>query len=262
MEICLLASSSSGNCTYVSAGETQILIDAGIELARIRSALSEIGADQGRINGLLISHEHGDHCCEAGRVASGLGCPLYISERTLPRVRRALGDHQAIQRFRVGERLTIGDLSIRTFRLFHDAVDPCGFLIEGPSHRSDRLVRVGIATDLGTVPEQLKALLRGCEALVIEANHDLEMLQGGDYPWDLKQRIRSPVGHLSNEAAAELIAELVRLGSLKVVILAHLSENNNRPELALQAVESRLDGLFRCEIHLSYHDRRSEMIEL
>jgi len=262
MKICLLASGSSGNCAYVSAGGTQVLIDAGIELARIRKGLKEISADQDRIDGLLLTHEHGDHCREAGRVALELRCPIYVSERTLPRIRWMLSDCQAVQTFRVGETFALGDLSIEAFRVFHDAIEPCGFLIEGPSEHGEGRVRLGIATDLGSVPEQLKLILRNCEALVIEANHDLEMLKGGDYPWDLKQRIRSPVGHLSNDAAAKLISELARLGSLKAVILAHLSENNNRPELALRAVEAQLDGLFRCEIYLSYHDRRSELVAI
>jgi len=262
MRVCLLASGSSGNCAYVAAGRTQILIDAGVTLSRILRGLREIRADP-RIDGLLLSHEHGDHCREAGRVALGLGCPLYVSERTLPHVRWALSQHETIKTFRVGEAFEIGELSVEPFRVFHDAVDPCGFLIEGPSHQSEgRQVRAAIATDLGVVSPQLMELFRGCEALVIEANHDLGMLLGGDYPWDLKQRIRSPIGHLSNEAAAELIARLARQGALKKVLLAHLSRNNNRPELALKAVQSRLDGLFRCEVYPSYHERRSEVIEI
>ncbi len=262
MKFCLLASGSSGNCAYVAAGTTQILIDAGISLARIVQELDEIGADPERVDALILSHEHGDHCRELSRVALGLGCPVYISDRTLPHARWALSNHESVRTFHAGDSLTIGDLQIHTFRVFHDAVDPCGFLIEGPSHQGGVRTRLAIATDLGTVTAHLRQLLRGCEGLVIEANHDLDMLMNGSYPWDLKQRIRSPVGHLSNRAAAELIGELAQQGTLKKAILAHLSQQNNRPDLALCAVQSRLDGLFRCEVHLSHQDQRSEVLEV
>ncbi len=262
MKICLLASGSSGNCTYVAAGNTQILIDAGISLSRIVRALEEIGADPEGIAAVILSHEHGDHSRELSRVALELGCPLYISERTLPYVRGMLTNHEPVRIFRVGQSFSMGDLSIRTFRVFHDAVDPCGFLLEGPAERDGGRARLAIATDLGCVTPPIQQLLRECEALVIEANHDLEMLRSGSYPWDLKQRIRSPIGHLSNDAAAELIAELTQHGALKKAILAHLSQHNNRPELALGTVLRRLDGLFRCEVHLSYHDRRSELLAI
>jgi phosphoribosyl 1,2-cyclic phosphodiesterase len=262
MKTCLLASGSSGNCTYIAAGETQILIDAGISLSRILRELRAIGADPQSIDGLMLSHEHGDHCRELSRVALGLGCPIYLSERTLPHVRWALTDHEEIRTFRTGESFEIGDLQIQSFRVFHDAVDPCGFLVTGLANDGSNHVRLGIATDLGTVTPPLKQLLRRCEVLILEANHDLEMLMNGSYPWDLKQRIRSPIGHLSNDAAAELVCELAQRGALQKVLLAHLSQQNNRPDLVFAAIQSRVDSLFRCEIHLSYPDQRSELVEL
>ncbi|OGF52658.1 MAG: hypothetical protein A2Z21_10080 [Candidatus Fraserbacteria bacterium RBG_16_55_9] len=263
MKACILASGSSGNCTYVAAGETKILIDAGISLARIDRELKAIGADSEGMDALILSHEHGDHCRELSRVALALECPIYLSARTLPHVRWALSDHEAIHTFRVGESFPIGDLQVETFRVFHDSVDPCGFLIGGPSHcDGGGRTRLAIATDLGTVTPPLKQLLRVCEALIIEANHDLNMLMNGRYPWDLKQRIRSPVGHLSNDQAAELIRELTQQGALKKAILAHLSQQNNRPDLALSAVQSRLDSLFHCDVYLSYQDQRSEVLEI
>jgi phosphoribosyl 1,2-cyclic phosphodiesterase len=186
---------------------------------------------------------------------------VYTSDRTLPQLRWALTNHEAVRTFRVGESFRVGDLQIQTFRVFHDAVDPCGFVIEGPSHHREERVRLAIATDLGTVTPLLKRKLQTCEALIIEANHDLDMLMNGSYPWDLKQRIRSPIGHLSNDAAADLIAELAQSGSLQKALLAHLSQHNNRPDLALTAVQSRLHGRFCCEVHLSYPDQRSEILE-
>ena len=265
MRVCLLASGSSGNCAYIAAGETHILIDAGISASRIVRELETLGTRPEAIDALLLSHEHGDHCAEIGRAAAQLDCPVYVSARTYPCIRRALGSWPHVRTFRIGEVLEIGDLRIETVRVFHDAIDPCGFLIEGPSHRDrSRSVKLGFFTDLGTVPRPLAERLRTCDALVIEANHDLEMLLGGAYAWDLKQRIRSPIGHLSNAAAAELIAELACFGRLKVAMLAHLSEENNRPELALETVRRRLDGLFSrsCEVYWAPRDRRSELLEL
>ena len=260
MKICLLASGSSGNCAFVAAGKTRVLIDAGISARRVRQALAELG--EGTVDALLLTHEHGDHCSEAGRIAAEFGCPVYVSQRTLPYVRSALTGHERLELFRVGEEFSVGDLVVRPFRVFHDAADPCGFLLEGPSEFDAKRVRVGFATDLGTVPPPLRRLFRECEGLVIEANHDLEMLVNGPYSWDLKQRIRSPVGHLSNQAAAELIRELVQQGRLQVAVLAHLSEENNRPEQALATVRAQLDGLFRCEIVVAPRERRSEVVEL
>ncbi len=260
MRVCLLASGSSGNCAFVSAGETRVLIDAGISARRVRRELEALG--ESAVDALLLTHEHGDHSSEAGRVAAEFGCPVYVSERTFPRVRSALTGHERLGLFRVGEEFSIGAFRVRSFRVFHDAADPCGFLLEGPSEFGAQRVRVGFATDLGTVPPPLRRLLRECEGLVIEANHDREMLLQGPYAWDLKQRIRSPVGHLSNEAAAELIGELVRRGRLRVAVLAHLSEENNRPERAWETVRAQLDGLFRCEIVVAPRDRRSAVVVL
>ena len=262
MKACVLASGSSGNCSYVAAGNTQVLIDAGIGLARVTRELEEIGADPEGIQAIIISHEHGDHCRELSRMALAMECPIYISARALPHVRWALSDHEAIETFHVGQSFAIGGLQIETFRVFHDSVDPCGFLIGGSSHCGEGRTRLAIATDLGTVTPPLKQLLRPCEGLIIEANHDLDLLMNGSYPWDLKQRIRSPVGHLSNEAAAELIRELAQQGALKKAILAHLSQQNNRPDLAMSTVRSFLDGLFQCEVYLSYQDQRSEVLEI
>ena len=261
MRICLLASGSSGNCAFVAAGGTRVLIDAGISARRVRRELEALG--ERSVDALLLTHEHGDHASEAGRIAVEFGCPVYVSHRTLPWVRPALTGHERVEVFRVGEDFCIGDLRVKAFRVFHDAADPCGFLLEGPSERRPgERVRVGFATDLGTVPASLRGLLRECEGLVIEANHDLEMLINGPYAWDLKQRIRSPVGHLSNRAAAELIRELVQRGRLQVAVLAHLSEENNRPERALETVKAQLDGLFRCRVVVAPRDRRSEVIAL
>lgn len=266
MRFCLLASGSSGNCAYVGAGSTHILVDAGISAARVVRELEALGVRPDAIRALLISHEHGDHSSGAGALAARLNCPVYVGARAYPLLRRALGGWPHIKTFRAGEPFAIGDLVVEPVRVFHDAVDPCGFLIEGPSHSGDGRVSLGLFTDLGTVHRPLLERLMGCDALVLEANHDVEMLLSGPYSWELKQRVRSPVGHLSNEAAAEAIAALARHGRLKVAVLAHLSEENNTPERALAAVRARLDGLPSSgeglRLGWAPRDRRSELIEL
>lgn len=262
MRICLLASGSSGNCAYVEAGGTRLLVDAGISLRQVRQRLAQIGVETASIDALLISHEHIDHVREAGRVALHFECPIYASERTSGELSQLLSGWERKALFCPGKSFAIGALQIAPFRISHDACEPCGFMIGGPSEVDGQRVFAAIATDVGIVSEDWCRLLNPCEVLVIEANHDLKMLLEGDYPWHLKQRILSALGHLSNDAAGELIAQLVPRGRLKQVILAHLSQNNNRPEIAMKTVQRYLDGRGSCQLHLSYRDRPSELLTL
>ena len=262
MKICLLASGSSGNCGYVAAGETQILIDAGISRSRVVAGLESTDADPSRIDALFISHEHGDHAREAQRYASHWGCPIYASRRTGQQLQRLPLGIRETRTFQIGDRMEIGSLTVEPIRVFHDAAEPSGFLIHGPSEADDGLVALAYATDLGTVQKPLAERLREVDALVVESNHDLEMLIHGPYAWHHKQRIRSPVGHLSNQSAAELIADLAQHGRLRKAVLAHLSETNNRPELALETVQQGLDGLFHCDVFVAPRDRPSDLIRL
>ena len=262
MRLCLLASGSSGNCAYLEAGGTRILIDAGISLRQVRLRLAGIGVSEATIDGLLISHEHSDHVGQASRVALHFDCPIYASERTAAEFRRRLSGWEKQERFQSGVQFAIGALQIEPFRVSHDACEPCGFLIQGLSEKTGRVVLAAIATDLGLVSPRLRRRLAPCEALIIEANHDVQMLLEGPYPQYLKQRIQSNLGHLSNDSAAELIAGLAREGHLRQVLLAHLSQNNNRPEAALETVQRHLDGQDDCRLHLSYRDRPSELLVL
>jgi len=262
MRLCLLASGSSGNCAYLEAGGTRILIDAGISLRQVRLRLARIGVSEATIDGLLISHEHSDHVGQASRVALHFDCPIYASERTALKFRRRLCGWEKQEQFQPETRFAIGALEIEPFRIPHDACEPCGFLIQGPSQLVGPTVSAAIATDLGLVSPKLRRRLASCEALIIEANHDTQMLLEGPYPQYLKQRIQSELGHLSNDSAAELIAQLAREGRLRQVLLAHLSRNNNRPEVALETVRRHLDGQGDCRLHLSYRDRPSELLVL
>jgi len=262
MKIALLASGSSGNCAYVEAGGTRLLIDAGISLKQVCQRLTQIGVETETVDALLISHEHIDHAREASRIALHFECPIYASERTSGEIRRALTGWEQQERFRPGKPFPLGSLEVYPFRISHDAREPCGFLIEGSSEIDGSCVVAAIATDLGIVYEDQQRLLSRCDALIIESNHDIEMLINGPYPDYLKKRIRSVLGHLSNDAAGKLIAQLVEEGRLKQALLAHLSENNNRPEIALETVKRHLNGRAGCQIHLSYRDRPSPVLTL
>jgi phosphoribosyl 1,2-cyclic phosphodiesterase len=254
MRVCVLGSGSSGNSTFIEHGGTAILIDAGLSYLRVRQELETLGLEPRLIKAILITHEHGDHCCEASSLARRFNCPLYGSRRTLAALRWSLSGSEELRPFEIGKELELGNFRITSFPVFHDAAEPCGYLITS-GERS-----VGLATDLGVVSRAVLDSLASCEVVVLEANHDLEMLKTGPYPWELKQRIRSEVGHLSNAACGEALAELARKGQLRAAFLAHLSRTNNRPELALQTVQNYLDG--RAELHLTWQDRRSELLIL
>jgi phosphoribosyl 1,2-cyclic phosphodiesterase len=254
MKICVLGSGSGGNSTLVMGGETAVLVDAGLSYRRVRQELKDLGIEPQKIAAILITHEHADHCSEAGYLSMKLGCPIYGTRGTLEALGWFLSGREELRPFKMGEELWIGGLKVRSFPVFHDAVEPCGYLIE------DGRSRLGLATDLGVVTPALLEEFAECDAVILEANHDLEMLHNGPYTWELKQRIRSEVGHLSNEAAGETLAALARKGRLKSAILTHLSQNNNRPELALETVQDYLDG--KIEVLLTWQDRRSELIEL
>ena len=254
VRICVLGSGSGGNSTFVGGERTALLVDAGLSYRRVQQELAVLGVEPQEIKAILITHEHTDHCGEVSSLARQFDCPIYGTRRTLKELGWFLSGGEELRPFEVGEELEIGDLRIESFPVFHDAIDPCGYLI------SDGRSSVGLATDLGVVTRAVLENLARCDTVILEANHDLEMLRNGPYPWDLKQRIRSEVGHLSNEAAGEALAELTRKGRLKKTLLTHLSQNNNRPELALQTVQNFLDG--RVEVLLTWQDRRSELIEL
>ena len=254
MKICVLGSGSGGNSTLVTGGGTAVLVDAGLSYRRVKGELAELGVEPQQIAAILITHEHADHCSEASSLALQLGCPIYGTGGTLDSLSLYLSGREELRPFKMGEELGIGDLSVKSFPVFHDAVEPCGYLI-GDGKRF-----VGLATDLGIVTPAVLEGLAKCDAVILEANHDLEMLRNGPYTWELKQRIRSEVGHLSNESCGEALAALARRGRLKKTLLTHLSQQNNRPELALETVQGYLNG--QIEVLLTWQDHRSELIEL
>ena len=239
MKICLLASGSKGNSILVESGKTRLLIDAGLSARELRKRLDSVGVDAGSLDALLITHEHGDHVRGLGPLVRQLDLPVYL-QTDLARKLPDVGKPECVQEFVDGEEFTIKDLTIRPFAITHDCLAPVGFTLDG------ELGKVGVATDLGIVTRLVTECLQDCRALVLETNHDEELLRDGPYPWKLKQRVRSNHGHLSNNAAGNLLQSLLWNG-LETVFLGHLSETNNRPDLAVEVVREVLEKQNICE---------------
>lgn len=223
-----LASGSSGNATLVRAGGHAVLIDAGIGLRRLALGLEQQGLTPGDLSGVVVTHEHGDHIQCAHALAKRHGVPLIASEATLRAFfsRRTEAPHIVLP---VGDRWTLGDLAFETFPVPHDAVDPVGVNVyHAPSGQ-----KVSHVTDVGHVTDAIRQAIRGANLLVLEANHDVHRLRGGDTPGHLKARLLSDRGHLSNEAAVALLCEHALRHGPHTVWLAHLSKENNTPKLAL-----------------------------
>ena len=233
MRICLLASGSKGNSLLVESGRTRLLIDAGISARELRKRLELVGVDAESLNALLITHEHTDHVRGLGPLVRQLNLSVYL-QTDLARKLPDVGKPECVHEFADGEDFTVNDLTIRPFAITHDSLAPVGFTLSGEQGK------VGVATDLGVATRLVTECLQECRALVLETNHDEEMLRDGPYPWFLKQRVRSNHGHLSNIAGGALLQGLLWDG-LESVFLGHLSETNNRPELALDAVNKVLD---------------------
>ncbi|HEY1406094.1 MAG TPA: MBL fold metallo-hydrolase [Spirochaetota bacterium] len=242
MRVCLLASGSKGNSLYIEAGETKFLIDAGLSAREILHRLSINGIESSELNAIFISHEHTDHIRGAGTLARRLGIPVIISYPTHSQSREIFKRNEVVE-FESGCSFSFRDTLIDPFPITHDSEDPVGFVIDCPEGR------IGAATDLGIATRLVKEKLKGSRVLVLESNHDEDMLLNGPYPWHLKQRIKSRHGHLSNGESVELLDKLVN-PELEAVFLAHLSEVNNDPEIAMGAFRRMLEDQNVCDPRL------------
>ncbi len=242
VSVSVLASGSRGNCALVASSATRILVDAGLSGRETFKRLRALGERAEEISAILITHEHSDHVAGLQRLATKLRVPVFLTAPTHHAWSRAVRDQGGAipelpksEHFSAGRGFRVGDIEVMPFTIPHDAADPVGFTFRAEG------VKVGFATDLGYVPASVRDHLRGCSVLVIESNHDAEMLRSGSYPWSVKQRVMSRVGHLSNEALAEFFSSDYD-GGAEYVVLAHLSEQNNHPEIARAAAEQALGG--------------------
>ena len=251
--VCVLASGSKGNCTYIGNGRHGVLIDCGISARQVLLRLDAVGLADAPIDAVLVTHEHSDHVGGARVLFNrlektrGRRVPFYMTAGTL----RALSERRRpaeAHPIRPGHTLPVGSLTVEAFTVPHDTRDPVGYAVDAGG------ARAGVITDLGRSTRLVERTLASLDAAVVEFNHDTEMLLDGPYPWRLKQRIRSHHGHLSNHQAHQLLARAARPGVLKHVILGHLSEENNRPEKAWEAAEAALHTAKRRDVavHLAH----------
>ena len=235
IRFCTLYSSSSGNSIFVSDGDTNILIDAGVSASKIVTALDKIGVSPKEIDGILVTHEHTDHISALGVFTRKYGTNVYVNDKTY-RAMEKLSCAPSANCVRIivpGETFTLRSAEIRSFKTPHDSVSSVGYTVtmEG--------IKMGVATDTGCVTKPMLSALAGCKAVVIEANHDVKMLQNGPYPYMLKERILSDSGHLSNENCGWLATQLALWGT-KHIALGHLSDKNNAPDKAYEATYKML----------------------
>ena len=234
MHVTILGSGSAGNCTLIETDQTAILVDAGLSHRQITQRLATVKRSLADIDAILLTHEHSDHTSALAVISKNLPISVYANRLTAEEVKTADGVRIAWRLFTTGSAFAIGDLTIEPFSIPHDASDPVGFRLQNTAHA------VAFVTDLGHATKLVHERIRDVDMLVLESNHDLKMLQDDQIrPWATKQRIMSRHGHLSNDDAATVIAEVVS-AKLQHVVLAHLSRDCNRPELAQQAVEHKL----------------------
>lgn len=254
MRICSIASGSSGNCIYVGSDTTHLLVDVGISGKRTEAGLKELDLSMRDIDGIFITHEHTDHIAGLGVLARKYGVPIYATGGTIEAIKKSssVGEipEDLFQKIRADEKIMIKDIVCNPMKISHDAAEPVAYRI---SHGRKK---VGIITDLGTYNDYTVECLRGMDALLLEANHDVNMLQVGPYPYYLKQRILGDRGHLSNERAGQLLCDLLH-DNLQAVMLGHLSKENNLPELAYEAV--RVEVTMACMNKDKAEDNKSQI---
>ncbi len=249
MNLCSIASGSSGNCTFVGSTQTKLLVDAGISGKRIENGLNSIEVSPQDIQGVLITHEHADHIQGVGVLARRYNTPIYGTAETINSILKinSIGriPEELLHYVVPDQAFQINDITVEPFSTSHDASNPVCYTFQADGHK------IGMATDLGKYDDYIIEKLAGAEILLLEANHDVNMLMVGGYPYYLKQRILGDRGHLSNENSARLICKLFH-EKLKHITLAHLSQENNYEELAYETVRIELNSLV--------DDRSSEAI--
>ncbi|SCX82514.1 Phosphoribosyl 1,2-cyclic phosphodiesterase [Butyrivibrio sp. INlla14] len=238
MRFTSIASGSSGNCTYIGSERTHILIDAGVSKKRIEEGLKELELGLSDLDAIFVTHEHTDHIAALHTILKKYDIPIYATNGTIEGIKFSDKKGEMLDsRFipvETDKEVSVGDMILNPMRISHDANEPCGYRI----FCGDK--KIGVATDLGCYTDYTVECLRDCDALLLEANHDIRMLQTGPYPYQLKRRILGDSGHLSNEKSGELLCKLLN-DKIKGIFLGHLSKENNLPELAYETVRVEID---------------------
>ena len=262
MRFSILASGSTGNAIYIETDNVRLLVDAGLSGKQMTSLLRQIGVQPESLDAVLLTHEHMDHVKGLGVMARRFQLPIYTNEATWQALPKSVGDIDESQKhiLATGTSMAIADLEVETFGTSHDAAEPMGFCLY---HKRGKL---SIMTDLGYVSDKIKAQVRESDVLICEANHDIEMLRMGRYPWNVKRRILSDVGHLSNEEAGDALLDILD-SRCQDVYLAHLSRDNNMIDLARMTVSQKLqeagvDVGKEVKLHDTYHDHPTPLAEL
>ncbi|GHU70681.1 MBL fold metallo-hydrolase [Clostridia bacterium] len=257
LRFCPLRSGSSGNVSFLCAGGTRLLVDAGHSARMVESLLNSIGESAANLDGIIITHEHSDHIKGASTLSSRYDLPIFANQATWVAMASKSGFDSVLARnrrvFTTNEDFYIGDVNVQPFLIPHDSAEPVGFSL---MYRGRKLV---LATDLGHLASAWTDQLEGADLLLIESNHDPDMLQGCAYPAWLKRRIQGRNGHLSNGDCASLLAKLTALG-LRHCVLGHMSAEANTPDLALEAVKSSLSPAVR--VDLAYRDQTGGYYEI
>ncbi|MEG1458036.1 MAG: MBL fold metallo-hydrolase [Acetivibrio sp.] len=237
MNFCSIASGSSGNCIYVGNKDTGILVDAGISKKRITEGLSSMDVNPEKLDAIVVTHEHSDHICGLGVFTRKYKVPIYGTKETIESIRniKSMGalDETLFHEIKEDCSFLVNDIVVHPFSIPHDAANPVSYTFSSNGEK------IGVATDLGTYNASIISNLEECQILLLEANHDINMLQVGSYPYSLKRRILSDTGHLSNDNSGKLLSKIFS-DRLKYIFLGHLSKENNYPELAYETVKCEL----------------------
>lgn len=260
MRFCSLYSGSSGNSQFIKAGNTKILVDAGLSGKKLQAAIESIGENTSEIQGIFITHEHIDHVQCAGILSRRFNIPIYANEKTWLAMESSMGAIKP-ENIKIFEKsIEIGDLFVEAFDISHDAANPVAYKI----FNKDK--KISLLTDTGCITDEMKNHIADSDLLLIESNHDEDMVLVGSYPWPLKKRVLGEFGHMSNSLAGKLLVDILKKGS-EIVLLGHLSRENNFPELAYKTVECILnenniyvkDGL---RLDMTFRDKCSKVYDL
>lgn len=265
MRMCSIASGSSGNCIYIGSDTTHLLVDVGISGKKVTQGVESLGVRMDELDGILITHEHIDHVSGLGVLARKYHLPIYATKGTVQAIKKmsSLGaiEEELFQTIQVQDKFTVKDITVNSMKISHDAAEPVAYKFSSEGKKA------AVITDLGTYDDYIVDNLQGMDALLMEANHDIHMLEVGPYPYYLKQRILGEHGHLCNEASGRLLSAVLH-DNIKAVMLGHLSKENNMPELAYETVRLEVtnsDTPYKADdfrIMVAGRNERSEVIEL